>query len=123
MPKLDKIEENLKEEDLFFKWLLENRVSFIQLLEQYVNYLENEKQKQLTKNSRYSNLLAQYLQFGNLSNKAEWIRDKTIGTLYAYEDFKTAPIYDIWKETIKNNNINTDLKTLDYEVYKVERKD
>ena len=115
--KLDKFEEQLSEKELFFKWLVEGRVSFKDLSVQYVTYLENEKLKQTTKSSRYSNLLAQYLQYGDLSKKAQWVRDKTIGTLYAYEDFKTAPIYSVWEEIIKNNKINTDLSTLDYKIY------
>lgn len=118
--KLTSEEENLNPQELFLKWLLEEKVNFIDLTNCYTKYLENEKKKQLNKNSRYSNLLAQYLQYGNLSDKNEWVRDKTIGTLYAYEDFKTAPINDVWKEIIKNNHINTDLKTLDFEVYKKE---
>lgn len=122
MPKLDNTEEQLSEQELFFKWLVDKRVSFKALSEQYATYLENENQKQLTKNTRYSNLLAQYLQYANLTDKTEWVRDKTIGTLYAYEEFKTAPIYDSWAEIIKNNNINTDLKTLGYEVYREEKK-
>lgn len=115
--KLTDIEEQLDENDLFLKWLIEKRVNFKDLSERYTQYLENENQKIITKSTRYSNLLAQYLQYGDLSNKTEWVRDKTIGTLYAYKDFKTAPIYDIWKEIIKNNKINTDLNTLDYEIY------
>ena len=118
MPKLDEVEEQLSEKELFFKWLLAKRISFKELSEEYTRYLENENQKQLTKSSRYSNLLAQYLQYGNLTNKTEWVRDKTIGTLYAYEDYKSAPIYDTWKEIIKNNKINTNLETLSYKVYK-----
>lgn len=115
--KLTDIEEQLDENDLFLKWLIEKRVNFKDLSERYTQYLENENQKIITKSTRYSNLLAQYLQYGDLSNKTEWVRDKTIGTLYAYEDFKTAPIYDKWKEIIENNKINTNLNTLDYEIY------
>lgn len=116
--KLTEYEENLKPEELFFKWLTEEKVDFISLSNIYTIYLENENKKKLTENSRYVNLLAHYIQFGNLNDKNSWVRDKSIGTLYAYEKFKTAPIYDIWAEIIKNNSINTDLKTLDYEVYK-----
>lgn len=118
MPKLDDIEETLSEKDLFLKWLLDKRISFKELSEQYTQYLEMENNKQQTKASRYSNLLAQYLQYANLSKKSEWVRDKTIGTLYAYEEFKSAPVFDTWKEIIEKNNINTDLNTLGYEVYK-----
>lgn len=118
MPQLDKIEEQLSEKELFFKWLLDKRIDFIDLSQQYTQYLEIENNKKTTKINRYSNLLAQFLQYANLTPKTEWVKDKTIGTLYAYEDFKTAPIYDSWKEIIQNNKINTDLKTLDYEVYK-----
>lgn len=118
MPKLDEIEENLSEKDLFFKWLIDKRVSFKDLSEMYAFYLEQQNEDYKTETSRYVNLLAQYLQYGDLKPKSEWIRDKTIGTLYAYEQFKGAPIYDLWKEIIENNNINTDLKTLSYEVYK-----
>ena len=118
MIKLDSSEEQLSENELFFKWLVEQRVNFKELSEQYVNYLEYENKKQLTKNTRYSNLLAQYLQYGNLAEKNNWVRDKTIGTMYAYDEFKTAPIYNSWENIIKNNNINTDLRTIDFEVYK-----
>ena len=118
--KLDSIEEQLKPEELFLKWLVEEKVDFITLTEQYTKYLENENKKRLIKNSRYENLLAQFLEYGNLSPKNEWVKDKTIGTLYAYKSFEGAPIYESWKEIISRNNINTDLKTLDYEVYNEE---
>lgn len=116
--KLTEYEENLKPEELFFKWLVEEKVSFLSLSNMYAKYLENENKKKNIENTRYSNLLAQYIEYGNLNNKNTWVRDKSIGTLYAYEKFKTAPIFDTWAEIIKNNSINTDLKTLDYEVYK-----
>ena len=119
--KLSKYEENLKPEELFFKWLMEEKIDFINLSNVYIKYLENENKKKLTESNRYSNLLCQYLQFGNLNDKTTWVRDKTIGTLYAYEKFKTAPIYDTWTEIIKNNHINTNLKTLDYEIYEEEK--
>lgn len=120
MPKLDEIEEQMSEKELFLKWLVEEKVNFIELTEQYTTFLEIENKKKLRKNARYSNLLAQYLQYGDLSKKTQWVRDKTIGILYAYEDFKTAPIYSVWEEIIKNNKINTDLSTLDYKIYKEE---
>ena len=122
MLKLDEYEETLNEQDLFLKWLMEKRVNFNDLSKKYVTYLEDENQKRLIKNARYSNLLAQYLQFGNLTPKTEWVRDKTIGTLYAYEDFKSAPIHDEWAEIIKRNKINTDLESLSYKVYDEEDK-
>lgn len=115
--KLTKYEENLLPDELFFKWLVEEKVSFLSLSNMYAKYLENENKKKNIENTRYSNLLAQYIEYGNLNNKNTWVRDKSIGTLYAYEKFKTAPIFDTWAEIIKNNSINTDLKTLDYEVY------
>lgn len=118
--KLTEYEEELKPEELFFKWLCEGKIDFITLSNMYTIYLENENKKKLIESTRYSNLLCQYLQFGNLNDKTSWVRDKTIGTLYAYEKFKTAPIYDTWTEIIKNNHINTNLKTLDYEIYKEE---
>lgn len=115
--KLTEYEEKLKPEELFFKWLCEEKINFITLSNMYTIYLENENKKKLTESTRYSNLLCQYLQFGNLNDKTSWVRDKTIGTLYAYEKFKTAPIYNTWTEIVKNNHINTNLKTLDYEIY------
>ena len=118
--KLTEYEEKLKPEELFFKWLCEEKINFITLSNMYTIYLENENKKKLTESTRYSNLLCQYLQFGNLNDKTSWVRDKTIGTLYAYEKFKTAPIYNTWTEIVKNNHINTNLKTLDYEIYKEE---
>lgn len=118
MLELSEDEKFLKEEELFFKWLKEKRVSYINLSNMYGNYLEYENNKYLTETTRYSNLLAQFLQYAKLSNKNEWIKDKTIGTLYAYNKFEAAPIYETWRERIEKNKINTDLETLDYEVYK-----
>ena len=115
--KLTEQEENLKPEELFLKWLIEEKVDFISLSESYTKYLENEKHRQKIKNARYSNLLAQYLQYGKLGKSGAWVKDKTIGTLVAYEEFKTAPIFSKWEERIDKYNINTDLNTLDYEVY------
>lgn len=121
MPKLDEIEENLSERDLILKWLFEERISYIDLSEQYTKCLEEIKKRELTKNSRYSTLLAQCVELADFHGKSNWVRDKVIGTLYAYEDYKTSPIHDIWGEYIKNNKINTNLVNLDIEVYEKEK--
>lgn len=118
MIELTDVEKNMNEETLFLKWLVEKRIDFTELSRQYVKFLEILSDTNNTEASRYSNLLAQYLQYGNLDDKASWVRDKTVGTLYAYKRFETAPINSIWEEIIKNNNINTDLSTLDVKVYK-----
>ena len=115
--KLDKMEELLNEEQLFFKWLKEKRVNFIDLAELYTLYLEKEKEAKELKCSRYSNLLAMHLDFEKLAPKNIWVRDKTIAMLSAYEDFKTAPIYKKWQEEIKEKQLNTNLETLDYMIY------
>lgn len=115
--KLTEYEEELKPEELFFKWLCEEKINFITLSNMYTIYLENENKKKNIENTRYSNLLAQYIEYGNLNNKNTWVKDKAIGTLYAYEKFRTAPINKKWKEIIESKNINIDLKTLDFEVY------
>lgn len=44
MPYIDSIEKNLSERDLIFKWLTEDRISFTELSDQYVKYLEQKKQ-------------------------------------------------------------------------------
>lgn len=116
--KLTEYEENLLPDELFFKWLVEEKVSFLSLSNMYAKYLENENKKKNIENTRYSNLLAQYIEYGKLNNKNTWVKDKAIGTLFAYEKFKTAPINKKWKEIIESKNINIDLNTLDYEVYK-----
>lgn len=121
MPKLDKIEEDLSEQDLILKWLLEEKISYIDLSKQYTKYLEIIKKEEITKNSRYSRLVAQCIELADFSQKNNWVKDKAIGTLYAYGDYKTAPIHDIWGEYIKNNNINTNLVSIDVEIYKGEK--
>ena len=45
MPKLDKIEEDLSEQDLILKWLLEEKISYIDLSKQYTISEENNKSK------------------------------------------------------------------------------
>lgn len=44
MPYIDSIEKNLSENDLIFKWLTEERISFTDLSDQYIRYLEQKKQ-------------------------------------------------------------------------------
>ena len=121
MPKLDEIEENLSERDLILKWLFEEKISYIDLSNQYTKYLEEIKNQELTKNSRYSRLLAQCVELADFNKKTNWVRDKAIGTLYQYGDYKTSPMHDMWGEYIKNNKINTNLDSLDIEVYHEEK--
>lgn len=121
MPKLDKIEEDLSEQALILKWLVEGKISYIDLSKQYTKYLEEIKKEEITKSSRYSRLVAQCIELANFSEKNNWIKDKAIGTLYAYGDYKTAPIHNIWEEYIKNSNINTNLVSIDVEIYKGEK--
>lgn len=118
MPKLDEIEEGLSEQGLILKWLLEEKISYIDLSKQYTKYLEEIKSEETTKSSRYSRLVAQCIELANFSEKNNWIKDKAIGTLYAYGDYKTAPVHNIWEQYIKNNNINTNLVSIDVEIYK-----
>lgn len=116
-------EKLLNEQMLIFKWLKEHRIDFVEIATLYSKFLEEEKDFLLTKNSRYRDLLTQYLEYGKLKVKNKWVKDKAIGTLYAYQEYRTAPIYKEWETIIQENNINTNLDSISYDVHKPTQKE
>ena len=114
---LTEFERNLSPEDLFFKWLLDGKINYSSLSERYVAYLERRKDEFNTKSNRYATLLDQFLTYSELKNKDKWVKDKAVGTLYSYDYFNGRIDRDKILDYIIKNNINTDQKTIDYEVY------
>ncbi len=75
---LTKEESQLNEQELFFYWLLTDRVNFKQLSEAYVQYLEHEKeQQQQTIRTLSSALLLYYTGFFDHKKNKKFKEAKT----------------------------------------------
>ena len=121
MPRLTPEEELMNEKELIYNWLKQGRISCEEVINQYANVIRAERD--IARHEALSYTFPLYLmqEKAKLKPKEEWIRDKAIQMLYAFNNKSNGIRFDKqFKGYVEEKNINTDLNTIQYLIYKDE---
>lgn len=121
MPKLTIEEELMSDEQLIYSWLKQGRISCEEIINQYANTIRAERDIARHEALSYTYPLYLMQEKAKLKPKEEWIRDKAIQMLYAFNNQSNGIRFDKqFKEYVEEKNLNTNLSTIQYIIYKDE---
>ena len=121
MPKLTLEEELMNDRELIFYWLKSGRITCEDLIQQYANILKIERDQAKFEAVSYTYPLFLMQEKSNLKSKDEWIRDKAIQMLYAFNNKQTGINFNKqFEKYVKEHRLNKDLNTIQYIIYEDE---
>lgn len=121
MPRLTTEEQLMTEKELIYSWLKQGRISCEELVRQYANTIRAERDYARHEALSYTYPLYLMQEKAKLKPKEEWIRDKAIQMLYAFNNKSNGIMFDKqFKKYVEEKNLNTDLSTIQYLIYKDE---
>ena len=121
MPKLTLEEELMNDRELIFNWLKSGRITCEDLIQQYADILKKEIDHAKFEAVSYTYPLFLMQEKANLKSKDEWIRDKAIQMLYAFNNKQTGINFNKqFEKYVKEHKLNKDLNTIQYIIYEDE---
>lgn len=118
MPRLTTEEQLMTEKELIYSWLKQGRISCEELVSQYAKTIRAERDIARHEALSYTYPLYLMQEKAKLKPKEEWIRDKAIQMLYAFNNKSNGIMFDKqFKEYAEEHNLNTDLSTIQYVIY------
>lgn len=118
MPKLTEIEEFMNEEQLIYKWLQEGRIHCESIIKLYADTIRKERDEAINEATSYTYPLYLMQEKAKLPQKQEWIRDKTIGMLYAFNNQRNGINFKKhFNQYVIDHKLNTDTDSIRYEIY------
>lgn len=121
MPLLTTEEQLMNDKQLIYSWLKKGRISCEEIINEYANTIRTERDIARHEALSYTYPLYLMQEKAKLKPKEEWIRDKAIQMLYAFNNKSNGIRFDKqFKEYVEEKNLNTDLSTIQYIIYKDE---
>ena len=121
MPKLTLEEELMNDRELIFNWLKSGRITCEDLIQQYADILKKERDQSRFEAASYTYPLFLMQEKANLKPKDEWVRDKAIQMLYAFDNKQNGINFNKqFEKYVKEHKLNKDLNTIQYIIYEDE---
>lgn len=121
MPRLTTEEQLMNDKELIYSWLKSGRIICEDIIQQYADILRAERDKVKFEAVSYTFPLYLMQEKAKLKPKEEWIRDKAIQMLYAFDNKQNGINFNkTFEQYVKDHKLNTDLNTVQYIIYEDE---
>lgn len=118
MPLLTTEEQLMDDRELIYSWLKSGRISCEDIIQKYADILRAERDIAKFEATSYTYPLYLMQEKAKLKPKEEWIRDKAIQMLYAFDNKQNGINFNkAFEQYVKEHKLNTDLNTIQFIIY------
>lgn len=119
MPRLTTEEQLMSDKQLIYSWLEQGRISCEDIIGLYANTIKRQRDAAIYEATSYTYPLYLMQEKAKLKPEEEWIRDKAIQMLYVFNNQRNGIRFDkTFKDYVEEKKLNTDINSVQYEIYR-----